>query len=899
MAKQAFWKSDWFSGLIITVVFLLASGSAAVQGIERWAYDIGVSATEREPAANIAVIAIDDESIANLGRWPWSRDIHAQMLQSLADAGARVIAPSVIFSEAQQDQGTQYLQAIQQFYSNSSLATAAADDIGALQLQMAGVNEYLSSVPEKELTRPINSQLSGLLAWHSSSVLNKNLADEIMELETYLQQAQAALNHDRFLADSMAKAGNVILPMLFELGIQQGNPDGQLPDFVQSNRISQVTEGEAGPVYPIPAVSAYYPIEPLGRSAISIAHLNQTLDVDGGIRTEPLIIDYFSEYYPSFSLMVAARSLNLGPEEIQVKLGEGVNLKNLQIATDADLRMNTFFYSDRADGSPAFTTDSFFDVVSGNIPVSKYKNKIVLIGPTAAGISTPQKTPVDEAMHPVLTLAHSVSSILNEDFFVIPLWGDWVRLAAILLVILYIMFLLPRLSASMSAILTAILAVAMFGGEYALMTSQATWVPLMVPTLLLILGHALLTTKRYLWTERSKEAVEADSSENNRMLGIAFQGQGQLDTAFEKFRKCTLDETVMDNLYSLALDYERKRQFNKAGSVYRHMAEFDADFRDIQSRMERSEKMENTMVIGGGGSVAGPGATILIDGDDVEKPMLGRYQVEKELGKGAMGMVYLGRDPKINRVVAIKTMALSQEFEASELDQVKERFFREAESAGRLSHPNIVTIYDAGDEMDLAYIAMELLKGDDLMPYTRKDNLLPIKVVVAAVIKVADALHYAHEQGIVHRDIKPANVMYEPDTHTVKVTDFGIARITDSSKTKTGVVLGTPSYMSPEQLSGKHVDGRSDLFSLGVMLYQLLAGELPFKADSLATLMFKITNDEPDDLKTIRPDLPDYLVKVVSHSLNKSSEKRFQTGADMKRALEKSLLELSSQDAPS
>ena len=177
------------------------------------------------------------------------------------------------------------------------------------------------------------------------------------------------------------------------------------------------------------------------------------------------------------------------------------------------------------------------------------------------------------------------------------------------------------------------------------------------------------------------------------------------------------------------------------------------------------------------------------------------------------------------------------------LDEVKERFFREAETAGRLNHPNIVTIYDAGEEHDLAYISMEFLKGKDLAPHTKADNLLPTKKVVDIIAKVAEALDYAHEQNVVHRDIKPANIMYEPETGVVKVTDFGIARITDSSKTKTGMVLGTPSYMSPEQLAGKKVDGRSDLFSLGVMLYQLSTGQLPFTGESMASLMYKIANE--------------------------------------------------------
>jgi eukaryotic-like serine/threonine-protein kinase len=265
--------------------------------------------------------------------------------------------------------------------------------------------------------------------------------------------------------------------------------------------------------------------------------------------------------------------------------------------------------------------------------------------------------------------------------------------------------------------------------------------------------------------------------------------------------------------------------------------------------------------------------------------MLGRYEVEKELGKGAMGVVYLGKDPKISRVVAIKTMALSQEFEPDELEDVKARFFREAETAGRLNHPNIVTIYDAGEEHDLAYIAMEFLKGKDLVPYSKPDHLLPLPKMLNIMARVADALGYAHTLNVVHRDIKPANIMYDMESDTVKVTDFGIARITDSSKTKTGMVLGTPSYMSPEQLAGKKIEGYSDLFSLGVSLYQLACGKLPFEGDSMAQLMFRIASEPPADILTIRPDLPPCVVEIISKALAKQVEERYQTGNEMAEAI--------------
>ena len=230
-------------------------------------------------------------------------------------------------------------------------------------------------------------------------------------------------------------------------------------------------------------------------------------------------------------------------------------------------------------------------------------------------------------------------------------------------------------------------------------------------------------------------------------------------------------------------------------------------------------------------------------------------------------------------------MALAQEFDADELDEVKQRFFREAETAGRLNHPNIVTIYDAGEEHDLAYIAMEFLNGRDLVPQTKPAGLLPLPEVVSIVARVADALDYAHRNHVVHRDIKPANIMYEPGSDLLKVTDFGIARITDSSRTRTGMVLGTPSYMSPEQLAGKKIDGRSDLFSLGVMLYQMCCGQLPFAGDSMAQLMFRITNESPTDILSIKPDLPAGIVAVITTALSKNPGQRYQQGAEMAAAL--------------
>jgi serine/threonine protein kinase len=260
---------------------------------------------------------------------------------------------------------------------------------------------------------------------------------------------------------------------------------------------------------------------------------------------------------------------------------------------------------------------------------------------------------------------------------------------------------------------------------------------------------------------------------------------------------------------------------------------------------------------------------------------LGRYRIDAQIGRGSMGAVYLGHDPQIGRQVAIKTLALSREFSGAKLVEARERFFREAETAGRLQHPDIVTIFDAGEAQDLAYIAMEFIRGHDLQMHASASRLLPLPQLLDIAARVADALAQAHSQGVVHRDIKPANVMIDPDAGLVKVMDFGVARITDASTTRTGLVLGTPSYMSPEQMAGRPVDGRSDLYSLGVMLFQLLTGRLPHNGDSMARLMFQIANEPAPDVRSVRPELPEALANIVALAVEKRPEVRYADGRQM------------------
>jgi eukaryotic-like serine/threonine-protein kinase len=818
--RDQFWRTDWFVGvLVVLAVVVLNRTSNFVDTLENRFYDVAISAANKKPSDQIAIVAIDDLSVANIGRWPWSRDVQAQLIEQISAGKPKAIINQIFYPEPQIEKGMPFLQKIRAAIQPDELATNAT-------------------------------------------------LEAIHKIAT---EGELALNADARLAQAFSAAGNVVGLVSLLPGEVRGKPDKPLKEM----SLKSLVKASAG--FGVEAAGILEPIDVLGNKIESIGHGNRSADIDGTIRTESLLADYYGQMVPSIALVAAAKGLNLATSDIKVSEQERtIQIGKLQIGTNDLGQMRPFYYADK-DGKPPFSYDSAFDVISGKVPSSKYAGKVVLLGPTAAGVGVEFPTPLGgRGMTPLEQTAHVTSSILSEHFVTTPLWASALSTLALLLVAAYLIGLLPRLSAGTAAIVTGVVFTVLLMGTFVLLSRFSYWAQFVFPAILLLIGHLALTTKRFLFTEAGKLKSDEESAETNRMMGLSYQGQGQLDMAFDRFRRVPVSDALMGNLGNLALDFERKRQFNKSQAVYEHMASLDKGYKGLDAKLHRAKNLSETVILGG--SSAHPGGTMLLDGGGVEKPMLGRYQVEKELGKGAMGVVYLGKDPKIGRVVAIKTMALSQEFEGDDLVDARERFFREAETAGRLQHQNIVTIFDAGEEHDLAFIAMEFLKGKDLVDFCKTGALLPVPTVLSIVERVAQALAYAHRQNVVHRDIKPANIMYELESDTVKVTDFGIARITDSSKTKTGLVLGTPSFMSPEQIAGKKVDGRSDLYSLGVMLYQMLTGVLPFRGDSMAELMYKIANEEAPDVRLVRKDLSPQIANVVALALSKRQETRFQSG---------------------
>jgi eukaryotic-like serine/threonine-protein kinase len=268
--------------------------------------------------------------------------------------------------------------------------------------------------------------------------------------------------------------------------------------------------------------------------------------------------------------------------------------------------------------------------------------------------------------------------------------------------------------------------------------------------------------------------------------------------------------------------------------------------------------------------------------DDRSSERFGRYEILTELGRGAMGVVYKARDPKINRIVAIKTISLAGQ-PPDEEREYRERFYREAEAAGRLSHPGIVTIFDVGEEPEThaPYIVMEFVGGQSLDKLlSRDDHKLAVETGLQLALELADALDCAHRQGVVHRDLKPANILLTEDGHA-KIADFGVAKLNLTNQTLAGRALGTPAYMSPEQLNGEAVDGRSDLFSLGVVLYTVLTGHRPFQGNSAITVSFKVVNRDPIPATLLDTELPQGIDCIIARAMAKDPAERYQRGMEM------------------
>ncbi len=750
----------------------------------------------------------------------------------------------------------------------------------------------------------------------------------------------AALGRDaeesRKFADAMRDAGNVLFGYEFaRLG--DPTPPGVAPS---AGVLGSAFGGDAlGRLVAVPPAAALIEPEPvLGEAAAAIGHVRTVESEDGRIRVLPLVVRHGDKGYPSFGLQVARVFTGVAMADVRVAADRiSLGPVDIPVSPTGEVLINW-----PADGEKAFPRYSFLDVVRGDVPNDAFRDKVVLVAGTASGLDD-RDFPFAAKAPGVLVYAGFLDNVFRADFVREPSWAfvvEWTLFFVLCGLAVWLLPLLPTRALLAGVPLVALLVV---GVSAYLFVQQGLWLRSFFPGLTLLLPLALVAGLRLTATERQARDVVAEKREHQKLLGLSFQEKGMLDMALATFDKLPMAEDMKLVYLNLGLDYENRGQRDKALLAYRKIHDADPKFEDVAGRIDRLRSAPTggtylptaaplvtaapaatpvaaarttappaadgaaptvasatiqpgeapTEYAGGAGTppprtpapslaganlTAGPGSGPLLPGSRI-----GRYEIERHLGRGGMGDVYLVRDAVINRRAALKTIREESDLDPQQAIEMRQRFYREGQTAGQLSHPNIVTVYDLGEALGMSFIVMEFVEGNTLAQLMKKQRL-SVAQIKHVVYHAAMGLDYAHKAGIFHRDVKPDNIMVSK-TGAVKVMDFGIARVVESQLTKTGSVMGTPAYMSPEQVNGEKIDARSDVFSLGVILYELLTGKKPFTGETMTSLMFSIVRDTPKPPSALDGKVAPTWDEIVVRAMAKNRDQRYPSAKDLAAAV--------------
>ncbi len=822
-------RTDLLITALIAVFYIFLSFRAfpLLEGMERIVYSVEMRLDlPRSMGENkIAIVNIDEKSLTQLGPWPWPRSLIAEMIHILKANGAKLVGLDLVFSQKEQNQG---LKEVKELYE--------------------AISQHKETTDKK--------------------------ASYVWVLEK-LKRIEENLDNDKKLSKTVKESGNIILPVVGKFG--QYDTELVIPSdsFLDANFLETTSVGSKLEQY-VSVNQLTTPFLELSENSRGIGHINLPPDEVMAGQVHLPFINYRGHVIPSMPMRLALDYLNKYPKQVVVQ-SESIKLDKQIIPTTKGEILVKF-----KGGRKSFPYYSFVDILKVKKVPAVFDGKIVLIGFTAEDGGVSINTPVDPKMPRVELTANIIEGFINGRYLKRPEAMPYIEALLILVLGLLSCFFFPKLDYfSRTAVLGAMLFGVFITGLILFMNLNI-WFKVVYVCLSLVTIYVVFLIKETVISQKTLALSSKESFETNRMLGLSLQSQGLLDLAFEKLRKCPLDDDMKDALYNLGLDFERKRMINKAITVYEYIVQEGDIFRDLDARIPKLRKFAGDLPLGK--HRRKDDGKLVISGDLDTKPTVGRYEILEELGQGAMGVVYKGKDPKINRLVAIKTIRFSDDFDEQQAKEVKERFFKEAELAGKLSHPSIISIHDVGEDYDLTYMAMELLEGEDLEHYCEKNSLLPLRKVLDIIAETADALDYAYTQGVIHRDIKPGNIMLLKNGH-IKVTDFGIAKAVSSSQTRTGIILGTPNFMSPEQINGMEIDGRSDIFSLGIVFFQLLTGQLPFGGKTLTELFYQITQAKHPSPRQINPKVIRPCEQLIDKSLAKDPDQRFQRASNFAKYL--------------
>lgn len=707
---------------------------------------------------------------------------------------------------------------------------------------------------------------------------------------------------NKLLSDMIAHAANVVLPMRFTLGTP-GTSTQPTPDYILKS--SYVTTDDAIMLmdHPYPqARHVAYPYDAACRAAWGLGQTNTWQDLDAKVRRDPLVVHFEGEYYPSMALQLARCARGILRTQVKLVPDKGIVMGPMVVPCNDD----GLLLIDYRGGAGTFKSVSAADILEGQSDKKDLSGKIVIVGVTASGYGTTLSTPASPAMPRTEKIATVTANILDGRYITTVTMSTVIDLLILAVIAAFCAVVLPRVVLMYRVVILLVVAFLFLDLNFILYNSFKLITKTLYPSLEILLFLLFSPVIKVGATEsvavnpRKRHAMGAPTP------GSAPVPAMKARTAARSLRgNVTVDEDgvpvrmLSDGGPAAVIDGLERTMVIETGAI-------PTDLNDVtgQSAVPAPETMdivsgrnESTFSVEEGprdlmnASPAPLGADLdTSDGRDVptaagaestDLKRLGRYEILGVLGQGAMGTVYKGKDPAIDRLVALKTIRAGIG-DAPAAEELRERLVREAKAAGKLSHPNIVTIYDVGADGDLRYIAMEYLEGYTLEQVVRKKVQLNYRIAARILMQVCAALEYAHNAGIVHRDIKPANIMVL-DNFKIKVTDFGIARFNSPSMsmTQTGIALGTPHYIAPEQLRGGPIDRRCDIFSLGVVAYELLTHKRPFVGDNITALIYSITQTTPAAPSTVDENIPGIFDVVIKKALAKDPLERYQSADEM------------------